>query len=369
MAPPEEMLWDSQPRTLIKHQVYRHYLQCWMGKICRTFPVSAVVDAFAGPGQYKDGPDGSPVVVAKTFLDHSARADFNELRLVCLEKRQDRRDHLASRMAQLPHTPKLKIRVLESAGAQESFAALNEAARFGAKAEVPVLWILDPFNLAGVPFDLVQDCLLQPKDEVLITWFADEIYRFCEDPAKTDALDRHFGGGHWRTSLDTIGEGRRKRALLDAYQRRLEELPDVRTATFSISVKNETARYSLVYATHSDYGLACFNPVRWKLDPAQGAAASERRSLGQGDLLADTPIVSKLQAYLDDRTGQAVTFSELSREASRLGFLPKHLRQALDQMAAEGLAVRQEPLKATTRWPEHSLIRFYPTPQPEGATP
>jgi len=64
-----------------------------------------------------------------------------------------------------------------------------------------------------------------------------------------------------------------------------------------------------------------------------------------------------------------VPFSELNREAGRLGFLPKHLRQALDDMAAAGLAVRQEPLKATTRWPDHSLIRFYQPSQSDGLTP
>jgi len=359
MPPPTEMLWDSEPRTLIKHQIYRHYLQCWMGKICRTFAVSAVVDAFAGPGLYRDGPDGSPVVIAKTFLEHSAGPAFNMLRLVCLEKRKDRRDHLDARMAQLPQHPKLKVLVLEPGEAQHSFATLDAAARPDGRADLPVLWILDPFNLAGAPFDFVRECLARPRDEALVTWFAEEIYRFCEDPTKADALDRHFGGTHWRRALDETEESPRKQALLDAYRKRLQELPSVRTAAFSISVKNETARYSLVYATHSDKGLECFNPVRWKLDPVQGTAANERRGLGQLDMFADTPVVSNLRAHLETLTGQAVPFSELNRQAGRIGYLPKHLRLTLDEMASQGRAVRQEPLQATTRWPDNSLIRFY----------
>ncbi len=155
-------------------------------------------------------------------------------------------------MALLPRVPRLKVQVLKPGEAQESFAALDAAARSGGKAEVPVLWILDPFTLAGVPFDLVRACLQRPKDEALITWFADEIYRFCQDPAKATALERHFGGSDRRTALDTAGESQRKRALLDAYRQQLEGPPDIRTAAFSISVRNETARYSLVYATHSE---------------------------------------------------------------------------------------------------------------------
>jgi hypothetical protein len=50
MPQPTGTLWRSEPRTLLKHQVYRWYLHCWMGKICQTFPTSAIVDGFAGPG-------------------------------------------------------------------------------------------------------------------------------------------------------------------------------------------------------------------------------------------------------------------------------------------------------------------------------
>lgn len=68
MPPPTGTLWRSEPRTLLKHQVYRWYLHWWMAKICRRFPASTIVDCFAGPGFYEDGPDGSPIVTAKTHF-------------------------------------------------------------------------------------------------------------------------------------------------------------------------------------------------------------------------------------------------------------------------------------------------------------
>lgn len=361
MPQPPATLWDSEPRTLIKHQVYRHYLQCWMGKICRRFAVSAVVDAFAGPGEYRDGPDGSPIVIAKTFLEHSANSMFNQLRLVCLEKRADRREHLVNRFATLPKTPKLTFLPMDCGEAAESFALLDATAHAGAT-EVPTLWILDPFDLAGVPFDRVRACLARPRDEVLVTWFADEIYRFCEDASKADALDRHFGGSHWKAALASTGESKRKVGLLDAYQSGLRRLPEVRTNAVSISSKNETARYSLVFATHSDYGLECFNPVKWKLDPVQGAMVNERRGMDQGDLFASTPIVDHLHAYLIGLAGTAVSFTQLVREAQRLGYMERHLRSALNDLAADGVAVREQPLQARTKWPDGSLIRFYAAP-------
>ena len=37
MGQPTDTLWSSQPRTLLKHQVYRQYLHYWTGKICQRF--------------------------------------------------------------------------------------------------------------------------------------------------------------------------------------------------------------------------------------------------------------------------------------------------------------------------------------------
>jgi three-Cys-motif partner protein len=358
MPKPQEILWRSEPRVLIKHQVYRHYLQCWMGKICRVFPVSTVVDAFAGPGEYEDGPDGSPIVIAKTLLEHSSNDSFNQLRLVCLEKNPDRLKHLIGRMALLPPSPRLKFIPVDPGEAATSFDRLERIAHAG-PSDAPTLWILDPFDLAGVPFDLVRSCLRSRRDEVLVTWFADEIYRFCEDRTKWNAMDRHFGGQHWRSALKKTGESERKLALLAAYLESLRRLPEVRVNSVSISSKNETARYSLVFATHSDYGLQCFNPVGWRLDPVQGKMISEKRGMEQGDLFATMPVVDKLQSYLTDLAGTAVSFDRLKAEAGRLGYMDKHLRAALDVLAQDGTAVREYPLKARSKWPDDSVVRFY----------
>ncbi|MFF5054015.1 three-Cys-motif partner protein TcmP [Micromonospora sp. NPDC000663] len=359
MPPPQDTLWRSQPRVLIKHQVYRHYLQCWMGKICRSFDQSSIVDAFSGPGQYLDGPDGSPLVISKTFLEHSAFSQFNTLRFICNEKRADRREHLTRKMKELPPSPKLKFHSAEPAGTADTFEVLDALAHGGSRKDIPTLWILDPFNLAGVPFELIQKCLRRSRDEVLITWFSDEIYRFCEDSSKANAMSSHFGGDHWKSALEHKGETARKEALLTAYQDGLRSL-GVLTNAVSISSRNETARYSLVFATHDDRGLECFNPVKWRLDPVKGSTINENRGMQQGDLFSELPVVEELRAYLESLAGEAASFLSLVREAQRMGYLEKHLRTTLDELAVDGRAVRETPLKASTRWPAESVIRFYP---------
>lgn len=104
MAQPTDTEWPSEPRTLLKHQIYKRYVDCWMGKILQTFPSATIVDAFAGPARYSDGPDGSPLVIAKAYLNHTGRERFRTLRLICNEARADRNEALARRLVTLRPT-------------------------------------------------------------------------------------------------------------------------------------------------------------------------------------------------------------------------------------------------------------------------
>lgn len=362
MPPPTGTLWRSEPRTLLKHQVYRWYLHCWMGKICQTFRTSTIVDCFAGPGFYEDGPDGSPIVIANTFLEHSRRASFNLLHLMCLEKRPDRRDAPAERLAMLPRLPNLDAPEPRLGSLSDCFPSLNAAAH-GDDHGAPVLWILDPFDYSSVPFSLVRRCLAGWRDEVLITWFADELYRFCRDPSKEDAIDAHFGTGDWRQARRVTGESARKEQLLKIYEHSLQSLPGVHTQAFSISSKNESARYSLVLATHSDKGLECFNQTKWRMDKHRGHHISEKRGLSQASLFDDTPDLSPLRVWLEAQAGRALSFGELITRAGRLGFKESHVRDELTRLADQGRAVREVPLDYTASpWPQNSVIRFYAPP-------
>ena len=363
MGQPTDTLWPSQPRTLLKHQVYRQYLHCWMGKVCQKFGNSAIVDAFAGPGAYLDGPDGSSVVIAKTFLEHSRLPRFRQLRLVCLEKRPDRRESLDRRLAALPQLPCLDVRVAPAGSVREYFRRLHAVAH-GGNSGTPVLWILDPFDISSVPFGLVRECLRSPRDEVLVTWFADELYRFRGDAAKENAIDSHFGTDAWQQTRRVAGEAACKAALLKIYQESLQSLPGVHAGAFEITSKNETARYALILATHSDAGLECFNQMKWRMDPYLGRQASEKRGLDQPGLFDDHPHLSPLRTWLESLAGTAASFDELARQAGRIGFKETHLRTALTSLAEDGLAIREEPLDYTkTPWPAGSTIRFYRPPE------
>jgi three-Cys-motif partner protein len=350
-----ETVWRSDPHTLVKHLVYRHYLECWMPKILQGLRRGTIVDAFAGPGVYQDGLDGSPVLVAKTFLNHSAYERFGNLELICLEARPDRAARLKQQVALLGSTPKLKISVREPGEFMAEQPSLAAAAHRG-EVRRPVLWLLDPFNIKSLPFEQVSACLSGPRDEVIVTFFAEEMHRFCTREGFGKALDRHFGSDRWAAARSVTSEGLRKEALVAAYCQALQE-QGVLTGHFGVRVRNETARYHLVFATHSEHGLKCWNPVTWKLDSYAGSGASAATAT-QPDLFGVSHL-DELRAVLRTHSGTEQPWKTLLTETVRRGFMVKHLREALDDLAADALAFRVHPTEAHTPWPEECVVRFY----------
>ena len=87
MAIPKETLWPLEPHTLGKHRVLKSYLDAWlpiMGKRNRRI---LFIDGFAGPGKYKGGEDGSPLIALKALKNHAARSAITaEVVFIFVEK-------------------------------------------------------------------------------------------------------------------------------------------------------------------------------------------------------------------------------------------------------------------------------------------
>ncbi|MFJ4513046.1 three-Cys-motif partner protein TcmP [Streptomyces sp. NPDC088816] len=350
-----ETVWPSDAHTQVKHLVYRHYLQCWMPKILQKFREATIVDAFAGPGVYKDGAPGSSVVIARTFLEHTYRSRFGVLNLVCLEERADRVEELRRQLDKLPRDPRLRIRI-QSPGAFADEQPRLTAIAHGPDQQRPVLWIVDPFDLKSIPYELVRACAMRPRDEVLVTLFTEELHRFCEKASYDQTMNRYFGGHEWADAVPVRGASSRTRAFADAYGRALSR-SRLLSGHFAVRVHNRAARYHLVLGTHHEAGLKCWNPVKWKLDAYTGEGASAA-SVGQPDLFGEA-YVGPLEKYLRGLAGRELSWTELAATATKMGHLEKHLRHALTQLAEEGVAIRTHPVAASTMWPTGSRVRFY----------
>jgi three-Cys-motif partner protein len=331
-----------------------------MPKILQRFPEASVVDAFAGPGIYEDGLDGSPLLIARAYLDHRASARFGRLTVYCLEQRADRVAVLNEQVGRLGLRPgdPLQIKVLDPGVFVEQQQRLSALAHAG-DPQRPVLWLLDPFKIKSLPFSAVQACLVGQRDEVIVTLFVEEMHRFFTLPQLPRLLDEHFGGSAWTPAIWQPTESARKQALVDAYCGQLQH-DRLLTGRFGVQVRNATARYYLVFATHSQYGLDCWTPVGWRLDRYAGQKASAS-SVHQLDIFG-TSHTGPLRKALEARAGQELAWAALHAEVTRLGFMDKHLRSALDELATDGLAFRVQPTVARSSWPDGCVVRFY-TPE------
>ena len=307
------------------------------------------------------GPDGSPLVIAKTWLEHSHRERFViPLTILCCEQRPDRVEHLRREFARLDADPaRLMFEVLDPLSfTATSQPAIRERAHQAA-ADEPVLWVLDPFDTKSLPMELVQACLHGKRDEVLVTWFSDDVYRFMRDPSKDDSRDCYFGVASWRDAMAERTEGKAKAVLLAAYKSGLESsLAETLTNAIELGSKNESARYAVVFATHHPKGMECFNPAAWRLDKYSGQRINEFKA-DQIDMFEEQPDYAALRTGFTARAGSAASFDALVTQALRLGFTEAQVRKVLGDLAQDGLVVRQKPLESRTEWPEGCLVRFY----------
>ena len=96
----DDLLWEMKPQTEGKHLVLRKYLDAWFPILGFTNGRILYIEAFAGPGEYTGGEDGSPVIALKAFEEHNARKKIDsEILFAFIDADADRIAHLAALVA------------------------------------------------------------------------------------------------------------------------------------------------------------------------------------------------------------------------------------------------------------------------------
>src|SRR5881394_2232996 len=109
----DPVLWPLDDHTRAKHRVLRAYLDAWipiMGQQALRMrdytigePRLLLVDGFAGPGRYRDGEPGSPLIMLDALASHAALPRLGDLRFIYLFIEQDPRrvEHLRDEISEL----------------------------------------------------------------------------------------------------------------------------------------------------------------------------------------------------------------------------------------------------------------------------
>jgi three-Cys-motif partner protein len=284
----QDTLWRLEPATAAKHRLYKKYLDAWWPILLqpsastgRSWPHVTYVDAFAGPGEYAGGEEGSPVFALDRLLRHGAvsRMELKRERvhLILTEERRDRFEHLKAvlgrRFGPLDRLPvTITLRCAEAGTATGALLSETGAWRY------PVLAVFDSWGNVGVPLSLIRQLARNPASEVIVTFGPNWFNR--REQMEPDHLDLVFGGrANWEPADRESPTAERWRTWLGTYRDAL------RRAGFRYQLQFEIVPHTgqplyLVFGTGHEKGVEVMKEAMWDADGNDGMGFRDPRTRG-----------------------------------------------------------------------------------------
>ncbi len=268
MAIPKKTLWPIEPHTLGKHRVLKSYLDAWLPIMGRWNGRILFIDGFAGPGKYKGGEDGSPLVALKALKGHAAKSSIAaEVIFIFVEKDQERAQHLDELMqterTSLPS--KCKVHVVPSAF-DDAIASVLDMLNEQKKRLAPSFVMIDPFGVSDTPMDVIARILQNPKCEVYISFMYEAINRFKGTNEFERPLDRLFGTKDWRDGIGIRDPQERKDFFYGLYKAQLRAAGAENVVHFDLYEGNRHV-YAIFFGTRHWKGANTIKQAIWKVAP------------------------------------------------------------------------------------------------------
>jgi three-Cys-motif partner protein len=316
-----ETVWELEPHTKAKHEILVTYLQAWFGIMGSTaFEKRALVfDGFAGPGIYRGGQPGSPLLAVQTLLNHSHFDRWDAKEFVFLFNEQDEarysslEDVLDLQRSALPgHKWPDNVKVHSS---NDSFTDLAERLVGDLEAKgrqlAPTFAFVDPFGYKDVPLDVIRRLLAFNKCELFIYFDFNSANRFAGKGAGVNHLfEALFGCDEFYDAPATGPE--RGRFLHDLYERQLKEVCNfAHVRSFRMVHKRGHTNNYLFFATRNTQAFDRMKYAMWKAAPGGDYSFADR--LADQDVLFDesadtTPLQ---RALLEQFAGRTVSIEEV----------------------------------------------------------
>lgn len=362
MVTPKDTVWEIEPHTLAKHEILRRYLGAWF-PILGTYNKRIVyIDGFCGPGLYKGGEVGSPIVALEEALKHNSRLAGNQLTFLFMDERSDRIAHLRNELKGLPLPGNFSVHAVTGQFEAELTGLLDGLKSSGSQL-APTFAFVDPFGFKGLPFNLVRRLLENSKTEVLVNVMVDAINRFLEHP---DAQTRQHIVDLFGTQR-VLDVARNPYGRIDAlrllYQEQLSECARF-VRYFEMRDCNGRTIYYLFFAGNHPLGHVRIKEAFWKVDPTSGYCFSDATNPNQLVLfeIDETP---RLAADLAKVFGnQRVTVEKIKKYVEdETPFIATHMRGALGLLEQENRVVVAEfKLNGRKRrrntYPEDAVVEF-----------
>lgn len=365
---PKTPVWSLPPQTEAKHTLLREYLKAWFPILAKSEDRIGYIDGFAGPGRYKGGEAGSPIVALETLLDHDRFATFkSDFAFKFVESDATRAQLLSD-----------EIRILEASrgGFPANVSWTVEDTTFSSSVSsflgslgpgrrlIPALVLVDPFGFTGAPMQQIANLLRWDKCEVIVNFMFDSVNRWATgavNPAVLTQFDQLFGCNTYRNA--PAGGDQRKLFLRDLYGEQLETVANFKYVRW-FEMVNERGRTGnfIFHGTRHEVGLERMKEAMWKVDPEWGIRFSVPSDDGtQQPLFAAGPHFEDLRKRIQTRfRGKRATIEEVLRFVClETRYLQRHVKtRTLRPMQADGAITHVEGQRRAGEFPAGSVIHF-----------
>lgn len=362
-----DTLWKLDRHTLAKHTILRKYLDAWfaiLGGGAYASDDVVLIDAFAGPGRYVDGEEGSPLHMMRAYLEHSgaitARPQF-----FFIEEDGARAEHLRGEIDQLDIPDHVEVEVIHGSFDPE-FPTLVEGLKVRFGRLPPTFAFIDPFGAGDLPVALSSPLLDVPKCELLVYFPTSFLARFGERPEFSQVMESLFPDERWRSAfVPSVGFEQRKRMLLDMFMEEMRErVPYVRAFEITPAHEGGGNTYHLVFGTaNADQGVRKMKDAMWRVDPSGGQGFRDTTLADHPVLFQDEADFGELEQMLRQRFGAAWFTIEQAEQFTLLETPFRdnaHLKTPTLKPAEKrgALEVRRPPAKRAGTFTQGTQMRF-----------
>ena len=366
--PPKTTTWRLEQHTVGKHLVLQYYMEAWLPIMTKWNGRVLFIDAFAGPGEYSGGEDGSPVIALRALSGHHSRRQMrSEVNYLFIEKNRDRSEHLNSVLrnmnGDLPRN--CGYSVINSTFDETLTEVLDHIDRQKTHL-APSFVMIDPFGVSETPMATVARILANPKAEVYISFMYEAINRFKEHPSFEPHLDELFGCPEWRQGMDLGDERKRREFLFGLYKDQLRRHGAKYVLHFEL-YEGQRLVYAIFFGTSDLTGCDKMKQAIWKVAPF-GDFKFRGSQLGQLTLGTGIVDFSQLEQALHAQFGPS-GWSKIEAisdfvKSDATEFHSGHLkRETLKPMEGRGeIEVRPGTRKRSGSYPDGTVLRFIRRP-------
>jgi three-Cys-motif partner protein len=358
-------LRERPPHTGAKHALLRRYLGAWFPIIARYNRRVVYYDAFAGPGEYKGGEPGSPIIALETLTEHDSFAPMSTTEFVFLLSEQDEAcaEHLRDVVTEFheahqPWPANVKVDIKNTTFIDLTTEILDSLDEHEAKL-APTFAFVDPVGVKATPMSILKRLTDYPKAEMLVYFAHDSAVRWSGSGQIDKRLSDLFGTDEYK-GASTLTGAQRSQFLHDLYKRQLHEecgFPYIQS--FAMYDDRGKRVYDLYYCTREPIGMNRMKEAMWKIAPA-GDFSFRDRFADQEVIFADAVDTTPLRAHLLEHfRGQAQTVDAvIDHVVVVTPYIESHVKRlTLAPMQADGLITSPNQRRRGT-FPTGTIIIF-----------